>query len=78
MAAALLKRANPNLWNEFVTAFENVRADAIDLCVQAPADQVLGKQGRAQQLKELSNTFQNCIATAENLEAKMRGASNGH
>jgi phytoene dehydrogenase-like protein len=74
VAAAYLKRAAPKSWAEFMTALEAINTEAATLCVQAPPDQILVKQGRAQQLVELVTSLRDCIATADKLEAKLKGA----
>ena len=72
IVAARLKRAAPNAWGEFVASLEALYSEAATLCVQAPADQILMRQGRAQQLGELALDLKSCIETAEKLEAKMK------
>ena len=52
-AAARLSRAAPNMWVEFVAAFEEFTRDRESACVQAPADNVLRAQGMARQCIEL-------------------------
>jgi hypothetical protein len=74
MAAAHLKRSAPKSWMEFMTAIEGMNSEAASVCVQAPPDQILVKQGRAQQLGELVTLLRDCIATADKLEAKLKGA----
>lgn len=75
VAAARLKRAAPNLFMEFVNKLDAHAREAMTVCVQAPPDQVLGKQGKAQEAMYLRNLFNDCIATADKLEAKLKGAT---
>lgn len=78
MAAARMARANPVGWEEFRRALAAVSADRAALCVQAPADQVIVAQGRAQQLAELCTLFENAVAQANQLEAKMKEKPRGN
>jgi hypothetical protein len=72
IAAAQLSRAAPNTWAEFLKAFEAYACIYKDACVQAPADQVLKAQGKAQGCVELSSLFINAIKTANELAAKQK------
>lgn len=72
IAVAQLKRAAPNRFKEFETAFEAFWGQAVVQCVQSTSSEVFVSQGRARQLTELRDLFQNCIAAADNLEAKMK------
>ena len=72
LAAARLKRAAPTSYKEFEKALSDMTSEAMALCVQSPADQVLVKQGRAQILVDLCGQFHECIEEANKLEAKMK------
>lgn len=75
IAAARLKRAAPNLFKEFEDLLDLHAREATVLCVQAPPDQVLRLQGRAQEVMDLRKILTDCIATADKLEAKLKGAT---
>ena len=75
IAAARLKRAAPNGFKELVDLLDLHARENMAVCVQAPHDQVLGKQGRAQEAIYLRDLFIDCIATADKLEAKLKGAT---
>lgn len=75
IAAARLKRAAPNAFKEVVDLLDAHAREGMALCVQAPPDQVLGKQGKAQEAIYMRDLFNECIATAEKLEAKLKGAT---
>ena len=56
-AATRLSRAAPEFWKPFMKAFEAYQAEAIDTCINAPANRVLEAQGRVRQLRDLSTLF---------------------
>lgn len=53
IAAARLSKAAPNMWQEFLPAFEAYARERELACVHAPADKVLSAQGMARQCIEL-------------------------
>lgn len=77
LAAARLARAAPTSWDDFLKALTAVGQERSELCIQAPADQVVLAQGRAQQLIELRTLFTNAVAQANRLEANMKEKPHG-
>lgn len=51
--AVLLHRAGGALWNDFFTALKAVEADAADMLVRSPPENLAKAQGRAQALRDL-------------------------
>lgn len=72
MAAARVKQAAPNTFTEFVEAVAALSAQRNAECVQAPSDQVLKAQGKAQQLQDLLSILRDCSEDAKALHAKMQ------
>lgn len=77
MAAARLARGSPQSWDEFKAKFRKLSDERSAQCVAAPAQQVFLAQGRAQSMVELLALFEEAIARANELEAKMKERSNG-
>jgi len=73
IAACRLKRAAPNSWKDFEVAFAALCEEQIKACVLAARDDVFNKQGRAQFASELRDLYRDCIATADKIEAKLKG-----
>jgi hypothetical protein len=70
IVAARLSRAAPNMWEEFVKAFDVYAATVAGACVHAASDKVLNAQGRAQQCADLSSLLKNANQRATELAAK--------
>lgn len=58
--ALQLKNANPAAWDAFVETFDVYATEAAVALTQAPADQILAQQGRAQQCLAFLRTLREC------------------
>ena len=56
-AALQLRAAGGEAYDRFVNAFETYSRDVTDAVTDAPADQVLGAQGQARQVKKILQTL---------------------
>lgn len=68
-----MKRAAPNTWKDFEDAFAALCNEHVLRCIQSESNQILSNQGRAQLTTELRDLFRDCVSTADELEAKLKG-----
>ena len=57
-----LRNASPEVWDAFVREFEVIANNTSLEMTDAPADQILKMQGRAQQCRALLRVFKECDA----------------
>ena len=55
-----LRNADPPAWESFVEIFDAYSTEVTVAVTQAPQDQILNAQGRAQAMLILLDTFRNC------------------
>lgn len=65
--ALQLKNANPQAWEAFVETFDVYATEVAVQLTQAPQDQILSMQGRAQQCLALLRLFRECAAASKPL-----------
>lgn len=65
IAAAKLKRAVPEYWNEFSEALAEVTTEQTTDLLQSAGDAVRMHQGRAQFCAYLKSILDNCLHTAD-------------
>ena len=63
--AMRLRAADPQAWESFVQCFDAYATEVTVAVTNAPQDQILNAQGRAQAYLHLLNTFRNCVALSQ-------------
>lgn len=58
--ALRLKNADPESWDRFLTAFDAYATEVTVAVTEAPSDEILRCQGRAQQMLALLRLFKEC------------------
>ena len=63
--ALRLKNADPESWDRFLLAFDAYATEVTVAVTQAPSEDILRCQGRAQQMLALLRMFKECHLTRE-------------
>lgn len=71
-ATAQLARSAPQSWEQFLAAYRAHHLDILKQIVSSPPETVHVAQGRAKHADELLRLFETAVATAEQIERKMR------
>jgi hypothetical protein len=68
--AAVLARAAPSQWSDFLAALKEYSDSITGHCIEAPTDKLQVAQGRAQMAREILRILRECKVTAERLSSK--------
>lgn len=58
----LLRNANPEAWEGFLRSLDNYTHEVLTQLADAPADKLLGMQGRVNQCRAFLRVFKECDA----------------
>lgn len=72
IAAARLARNAPELWNQFLGAFQAYSSQSIQNCIQSPLEELPRAQGRAQATARLYGLMAECLTSADKIESKRK------
>jgi hypothetical protein len=77
-AIAMLARAAPQEWGQFLNQFENYGKQQAMACVQSPPLELNRMQGRAQQCASLQDLFSHAVKTADRMAQKTAASEAAH